>query len=188
MCAFIREPVPLFGGQIPSPVAYFDVSFQQCGVGERFRKLIAHAGFLLRACGYVLIGSIGEGRTLAFGLAREVGDVGCLELDFGFLLLGCVGGWAVSREAVNEVLLVLLIDLGGKGLERGEYVVAYRERLLSGWSEGSRESDAVELGGTVSIFQRLPVDQGAESLPVGIIFDSLTLKCRCLRILLIPHF
>ena len=94
-------------------------------MGEGFRELVAHASFLLRACGYVLVGSVGERRSLAFGLTREVGDVSCLELDFGFLLLGQVGGWAVGREGVHEVLLVLLVDLGGKGLERGEDVVAY---------------------------------------------------------------
>ena len=35
-------------------------------------------------------------------------------------------------------------------------MVAYGECLLSGWSERSWESDAIELSGTVSISQRLP--------------------------------
>ena len=89
---------------------------------------------------------------------------------------------------MHEVLLILLIYRGGKGIEGGEYVVAYREGLLSGWREGRRESDAVELGGTGSIFQCLPRQyRRVKSLPVGVIFDSLVFECRRMRIFLVPH-
>ncbi len=49
---------------------------------------------------------------------------------------------------MEQILFVVLVDEGGKRGEGGEQVICYRESLLSGWGERSRESDSVELDGT----------------------------------------
>ena len=61
MRAVVRHPVPLFGREVPAPVADFDVSLQEGGVDERFREFVPHRCFLLCACGDVVVGPVGEG-------------------------------------------------------------------------------------------------------------------------------
>lgn len=60
VCAFVREPVALFGREVAAPLANFDVSLEECGVNKRFGEFVACTGFLLYTSRDVFIGAIGE--------------------------------------------------------------------------------------------------------------------------------
>ena len=92
---------------------------------QRLCELVPDASSLLCACWRVIVGAVGEGCALTLGIAGVVWDIGAGKLDLGFLLRGCVGGGSEGGEAVEEVLFVVLVDQGGKGLEGGEDMVAY---------------------------------------------------------------
>lgn len=82
---------------------------------------------------------------MALGVGGVVWDLGGGEFELGFLLGGWVAGGGEGGEGVEEVLLVVLLDEGGEGLERGQDVVGYGEgELLRGLDVGG-EGDAVEL-------------------------------------------
>lgn len=116
--AAVGEPVALFGREVPTPVADFDVAFQERGVDKWASEFVTYAGgFEGAGRDGVVIGAVGECAALTvWGAADDVWDVGCGEFELGFLFEGWVGGGGVDAEGVEEVLLVLLGDLGG---ERG---------------------------------------------------------------------
>lgn len=86
--ALVCEPVAFFSREVATPMAYFNVSFQQRGMDERFCELVSYAGIELCTRRGVFIGSVGKCRTLAFRLRGEVSDISRREFDFGLLLSG----------------------------------------------------------------------------------------------------
>ena len=94
----------------------------------------------------VVVGTVGVGRALFFGFAGGGGDVGCGELELGFLFGSRVGAWRVAGEFVLQVLFICLRDGGREGREGGKDVVGYLEGLLGFRSEGGGEGYAVKLG------------------------------------------
>lgn len=113
------------------------------------RVLIPHADVFNCARGDGVEGAVGEGTALAgwvlaFGgwfEGREIRDVGGWEFDLGLLFGGFVGGGRVGGEGVLDVLLLGLVDCGGKGMECGEDVVGDSEGDFGGWCERRREMD-----------------------------------------------
>lgn len=104
-------------------------------------ELVAHAHILYCTSFEFAVGAVRVACALllriffAFCVQRlgesdRVRDFGSWELEFGFLLGGCVGRGCVSGEGVEDILLVALSDLSGKGIERGKGVVGYGEGLL----------------------------------------------------------
>ena len=84
---------------------------------EGFREVVPHAHFLQGAWRDVGVGAVGVACALllgvffavgveGFGQGGGVGDVGCGEFEFGFLVRGRVGGGGVGGEGVEDVLFV----------------------------------------------------------------------------------
>jgi hypothetical protein len=90
----------------------------------------------------------GFGEASRYGVFGNVGGGG---LDLEFLLEGWVGGEEVRGSSVNEVLLVVLFDGGGKRGEDGEDVVGDGEGDLFFGLEGLGEVDGVVLCWSVVI-------------------------------------
>ena len=58
----------------------------------------------------------------------------------------------MGGEGVQEVLFVILLDVGRERFEDGEDVICYGERELPGRLDVGGEGNAVELGGTADVF------------------------------------
>lgn len=137
-----------------------DVPFQECGVHERFRELVADGHCFRCARRYIAEGSIVEGFSFLNGvgvvLALDAlcgggGELGIVrdgvggEAEFCLLLEGFVGGGGVGGEVVGEVLFVVLADLCGEGRLGGDGVEGYCEGLFGFGGEGVGEGYSVEL-------------------------------------------
>lgn len=83
---------------------------------------------------------------MALRVEGVVWDLGVGEFELGFLFGGWVAGGGEGGEGVEEVLLVVLVNEGGEGLEHGQDMVGYGKGELLRGLDVSGEDDAVELG------------------------------------------
>ena len=153
----VGEPVTLLSRDVAAPVADFDIPFKKRGMCEGLGELVAHADFFLSTRGKLAVWSISECIALLlrvlFALGVEVSrknssvrDIGRRELELGLLLEGRVCTRRVGGELVQDVLLVVLLDVGREGLEGGEDKVGDREGELLFGGQRCREVDLVVLG------------------------------------------
>lgn len=137
----VGEPVTLLSRNVAAPMADFDIPLKKRGMCEGLGELVANADFLLSARGQLAVWSVSESialllrilLTLRVELSRKnssVRDIGRRELELGLLLEGCVCARRVGGELVQDVLLVVLLDLGGERLEGREEEVGDREGEL----------------------------------------------------------
>jgi hypothetical protein len=153
----VGEPVTLLSRDVAAPMADFDIPLKKRGMCEGLGELVAHANFFLSARGQLAVWSVSESIALLLrvllALSVQVGgknssirDIGCRELELGLLLKGRVCARRVGRELVQDVLLVILLDLGRERLEGGENEVGNREGELLFGGQRCREVDLVVLG------------------------------------------
>ena len=153
----VVEGVALLKGNISTPVADLDVSFQLRdvvhGLGElepHFDRLCCTGRLLferpISELGALLLRNLlCVAASWQFGIVRNVAR---RELDLGLLLGSDIGRGAIGREAVDEELVLVLGDGGREGSICAEVIVGDAEGLLSASSERAWQPDPVVLGGT----------------------------------------
>lgn len=115
----VGEPVALLSRDVTTPVADLNISLKKCAVCERLGELIAHADFLLSACGQLAVRAVCECSALLLGVFLAVcvevcgehggiRDIGGRELELGLLLERRVRARYVGGELVQDILLVVL--------------------------------------------------------------------------------
>ena len=177
----VGEPVTLLSRDVAAPVADFDIPLKKRGMCEGLGELVAHADFFLSTRRKLTVWTVSEGIALLLrvllalsvelsGKNSSVRDIGCRELELGLLLQGCVCARRVGGELVQDVLLVVLLDLGREGLEGGENKVGDREGELLLGGQRCREVDLVVLG-RASVCQRCVIS--LQSLPPCFFLPSL---------------
>lgn len=136
--------MPLLSRDISAPVADLDISLQQFGVGQRLSELVAHADLLGGSCLALAIWTVRESGSLLLRIllavcvqrgwhGDDIWDIDRRQLELRLLLECGVGAWSICGELVQDILLVVLLDLGGEGLEGGEDVVGDGEGELLFW-------------------------------------------------------
>jgi hypothetical protein len=153
----VGEPVALLSCDVAAPVADFNVSLKKRSMCEGLGELVAHADFLLGTrrklavrtvceCSALLLGIFLAIRVQLGGEHSSIGDISGRELKLGLLLKRGVCAWRVSREPVQEILLVVLLDLRGNRLKGGEEEVGDRESDLLVGRQWCRKCDLVVFG------------------------------------------
>lgn len=150
----VLKPVALLGGNVTTPVADLDVALDKGGMQQRLGELVSQRDGLLSTGGNFAIGTVGKGDALldgillALGIGADnsvLGNVVGRKLQLGLLLQGLVGRVGVGVESNLDVLLVGLIDAGGKRAESREDRVGDGEGDLLLGSQGRGQLDAIVL-------------------------------------------
>ena len=125
VCAFVREPIALFGREVAAPLANFEVSLEERGIDQGLGEFVARTGLLLYTSRSVFVRAVGESGTLTLGGKGVVRDINGRKFDFCLLLAGWIAGGGVSGEGAFEVLFLVLFNESGERGEGRKYVVAY---------------------------------------------------------------
>lgn len=154
-CTPVFQPISLLGCQISSPVANFNVAFQQGGMDQRFGKVVSYGHGLLNSSRYFSIWPVSKGGALLLGIFlllcvcannSVVWNVSRWEFQIGLLFQSFVGRSAVCGERKLHVLFGSLLNGRRNGLERCEERPGDGKSELVLWSDWSWESNTIEFG------------------------------------------